>query len=180
MKRLWLFALVGVFFSLVALTSCRKKESKEQRAETDIQQKFAAFAASHNATVPDQRLTIMEYSIQAENALLTADKHPVALRAYLNDIVRRNGRVFLEFSAPVEDLYLTLEATPETVQQILKEDPSRSFNEYAVVAEIESVGKPTFQVAAEETGDGPDVHLQSSSEFHAKGRCVAVLDLSVR
>jgi hypothetical protein len=115
---------------------------------------------------------------QVENALMRPDKRPVAVRAYLEDVVRRNDRVFLEFS-DLDGLYLTLEATPDTVQQILKENLSKSLNEYAVVAEVQSVRKPTIQVAAEATGEGAEVQLQTPDKFQVRGRCVDLLALSL-
>jgi hypothetical protein len=119
---------------------------------------------------------IGSYSIQLENALVRPDKKAVAMRAHLEDIVRRDNRMFLEFS-DWEDLYLTLEASPEIVEQVLKEHPSKFFAEYAIIAEVQSVQKPTFQVAAETTGDGPEVEIQAADKLHVRGRCVVLLNL---
>jgi hypothetical protein len=50
-------------------------------------------------------------------------------------------------------------------------------NEYAVVAEVQSVQRPTFQIAAETTGDGAEVQLQKPDKFHLIGRCTGLLNL---
>ena len=179
-------AAMCIFFLVMVLTSCGKGKTKtsaeqHEQKEKEIQQKVIAVAATHNAiadwkaALPDKSLT-GAYSIQVENALGRSDKRPVAVRAYLEDIVRRDGRLFLEFS-DWDELYLTLEATPETVQQVLKENPSNFFAEYVVIAEVQSVQRPTFQIAAENSADGAEVQLQSPDRFHAIGRCVALLNL---
>ena len=178
-------AAVCIFFLVVTLTSCKSKteiaEEHRKGTEREKDQKVISFAATHNAiadwkaALPDQSV-IGSYSIQLENALVRPDKKAVAMRAYLEDIVRRDNRMFLEFS-DWEDLYLTLEASPEIVEQVLKEHPSKFFAEYAIIAEVQSVQKPTLQVAAETTGDGPEVEIQAADKLHVRGRCVVLLNL---
>jgi len=79
----------------------------------------------------------------------------------------------------MEDFYFTLEASPEQVQQVLKEsgnDGSADLNEYAIIAQIDGVNKPTFQLSAE--GNSKEVQVDRPDKFHVTGRCVSLLNLS--
>jgi hypothetical protein len=81
----------------------------------------------------------------------------------------------------MEDFYFTLEATPEQVQQVLKEsgnDGSAGLNEYAIIAQIDGVDKPTFQLSAVGGPDSKEVQVERPDKFHVTGRCVSLLNLS--
>lgn len=180
----------AVVFSLtLAMASCAQNKTvtnkeRRDREEASLQQTFLAFAAAHNAVadwktaLPYQSLGAA-YSVQLGDVLVRPDKRPVAFRAYLDDIVRRGDRTYLELEDVDEpdDLHLTLEATSESVQQVLKQGPS-NFDEYAVVAEILTVERPAFQLSAENNPDGPEIQVKASDTFHAQGRCLGLAYLS--
>jgi hypothetical protein len=182
-------AAVFAFSLMLAMASCAQnktvtdKETRD-RKEASLQQTFLAFAAAHNA-VADWKTALPyqslggAYSIQLGDVLVRPDKRPVAFRAYLDDIVRRRDRTYLELEDVDEPdgLHLTLEATSENVQQILKQGPS-NFDQYAVVAEILTVERPAFQLSAENNPDGPEIQVKASDTFHAQGRCLDLVYLS--
>jgi len=161
-------------FLLLTLTCCnRDKKSTGADQEAVVRATVVRFAATQNAIV-DWKATLPN-TLAIPYTLLVQDALIMVFRAYLDDVVRRGDRTFFEFSGQ-DDLYLTLEATPEEVQQVLKEG-NFGLEEYVVIAEIQAVDKPTFQLSAENGPDGAEVQFQRPEKFYARGRCVSLLSL---
>jgi hypothetical protein len=76
------------------------------------------------------------------------------------------------------DIIFVLEATPQQVESVLKQNPTL-FGEFAFVAEVTSVERPGYKVKLEreESGDS-NIRIDSADVFHiARGRCLDLMDV---
>ena len=161
--------------------ACNNHEENDLQQQAMKQERdLKAFAASYNA-IADWKTDLPEhvvastYSIQLEDALVRKDNRPIALMLTLQDIVRRDDKAFFEFQDYTDSLYLTLEASPEQVQQVLKDGPSE-FREYKVVAEIHTVRKASLKLDANPDHEGgADIQADLPDIFQVRGRCIALV-----
>lgn len=170
-----------LFFANNDSSYSQKQEEQKEVSSTEVRannlaQQYGAITGWENDLV---------YTIQAQERLVS-DK-PVLFEGYLDDIFNRDGKTYIRFmssySSPV-DYVLELQCDRSIVDKFIEQptDEDRSFlkyfDEFAVVANIDEVSKPTF--ALEGTAyaeDDVEIEVDSSNLFTATGTCVDIAEV---
>lgn len=116
------------------------------------------------------------YSYQLEEALVKADK-PIIFTAELDDIFRKDGKLFVRFApAPFDysepQIFYTLSGCDEKLLQIdgRKRD---LWGEYIVVAKISDVSKPIVKIEASPIDEeDAEIEVSRPETFMASGACL--------
>jgi hypothetical protein len=160
--------LIGLAVVTLGILGCRATE-QEKVAKDDVI--VRELAAKHGAiTGWEENLT---YTIQAQDRLVTGK--PILFRGFVDDIFRRNDKVFVRFWS---SLYVfELECSRSIVDVILTQqaDGGRFFDEYAVVANIEEVSKPVIALRASALSEHEaEIDIDTSGLFMAGGTCIDI------
>lgn len=190
MRRIagWLLVVLGT--ALVVAGGCNPSANNEleaaaqEKAEKDAVATVSRLVAEHNAVVQwnepiaDLEWPLPLFTINWQSVLVRKDGRPILFLASAKDVVKCNGhyRLILEDSGLLSfsRLLLDLKCNPESARKIL-EARKEFFDEYAVIAHIESVERAAFQVS---TSDFGEVFIDDSPEiFIARGTCVDLVYL---
>ncbi len=124
----------------------------------------------------------LSYTLQAQKRLITGK--PTLFRGYVDDVFRRNGKIFIWFSSLSSvDYVLELECGQQVVDKLFaqKPDDKTSFNflfdkdEYAIVANIQKITKPVFALEGSALSeDEVEINIEPSNLFIARGTCVDI------
>ena len=121
------------------------------------------------------------YTFQAQEKLLAGI--PVLFRGHVDDIFNRDGKTFIHFSPDFwspTTYALELECEQRVVDKILgratEESFLTSFDEFALIANIQEVSKPVFTLAGSGfSEDEIEVDISSSNLLTMKGNCVDIV-----
>lgn len=116
----------------------------------------------------------LDYTIEMQEQLNVGK--PIIFHGYVDDIFQRDDKMILRVSSYFT--HFELECSPGIVDAILQEnekDDSYFNNEYAVVANIQKVFKPTLSLQGSTLSeDEVEIQYESADMFVAKGSCVDV------
>lgn len=117
-----------------------------------------------------------DYTFQVQQQLSEA---PILFKGYVEDIFKYGEIMFVKFESPrisKNVFVLELECNQQTINKILEHDTNDGyFDEYAMVANIQEVSKPSFALKGSALSeDEVEINLDSSSYFTAKGNCIDV------
>lgn len=132
------------------------ESSSEVITERDLVEETAEFASRYDAETDwgeifrDRDYFKEIYTFEIQTALLRTDSRPLLILATLEDITKDNDTYFLHFSTLateqfsflMPELHLVLEADKSLIDTVTSR-ADRFVDEYAVIATISSVSKPT-------------------------------------
>jgi hypothetical protein len=150
-------------------------------------------ATRHNAcndwikALPDRGLGKF-FTVDLSRALVRTNGQAVSMIAELEDVLERDGVFTADFFMLPSlqtvrqyfPLRLSLRCTAQQADSLLRVKPSSLPSglgmQFAVVAKVQSLSRPTFEAVASESGDVYQIDFGSSPVvFFAKGTCVDVL-----
>lgn len=150
-------------------TETKQEISESARITQELADKYQAVADW------DEKLS---YTLQAQERLLTGQ--PTLFKGYVDDIFERGEKTFVRFSSSFlsrTKYVLELECNRSIVDKILSEevDPSRFFDEYIVVANIQEVSKPVLALKGSALSeDEVEIDIESPTLFTASGVCIDI------
>ena len=150
-------------------------KQEEEVAQTDTS--ALQLAKAYQATIDwEENLT---YTLQAQERLITGK--PTLFKGYVDDIFRQDEKVFVRiassFASPINYI-LELECSQTIVDKLFTHKPSdnafrKFFDDYAIVAIIKEVTRPTFTLEGSSLSDGDvSISIEPSNLFTAKGVCI--------
>jgi hypothetical protein len=196
----WLAAIGGVAWYFTQRYRGQLEEQKWQHnVEIQQQQKddsIAALALKYNAgtnwatSLPDRGYGNF-FTVDVANALIRKNGQFVAIMVELEDMSDKDGAFTAQFfvlpshnqlagSYKNLPIHLSLLCSKKQAEILLKIDPdNHAFGKrFAVVAKVESVSRPAFEVENAETGDSYQIDFSSTPYvFFAKGQLVDVIPL---
>jgi hypothetical protein len=148
----WLcvLALVGVgawyFISNHLATVKEKNAAKIQhnKRRADIAALVLKYNAVNNweASLPDRSAGTQPFSIDVSRALVGSNQQPVLVECFLDNIVEKDGKIFVSLSSvdPVNNLSFELQCYPDKLQTFTD---AKSFSTFAVIARCHEVQRLT-------------------------------------
>lgn len=126
------------------------------------------------------------YTIQIQDRLLS--KGPALFKGYVSDIYKQDRKIFVRFNSSYAfslnlRYSLELECDKKIVDKILSRQKMDEwgdgfFDEFAVVANINEVSKPTFAIkgysSSTEDVEEVEIDIEPSELFVAHGNCVDI------
>jgi uncharacterized protein YxeA len=173
-----------------SIISCGRPKLEKEKVETEkkmkIEQAITELVGRHNAVTGWEKnlrekymsMLMKVYSIQVEEALIRNDRRPVLFFASIEDVARQDDKYFAHFHnwrSIGPDIHFVLECNLDQVEKVT-EQSADYFKQYAVVALISIIQRPKFEPRAySENGEEPEIAVESSDIFVAKGRCLDLL-----
>lgn len=177
---------IWIVSNIISSQHSKAEEEKEEvEKKIQIEQTISNMVARHNA-VTDWNKNFYEgdtllrhtYTVQVEDALIRNDGRPVLLFGSVDDVIRQGNKYYVHFQNVLyqgPDIHFVLECDSEQVKKIMGH-MAGLFNQYAVVALIQSLQRPKFEVTAfSHSGEDAEVVVESSDIFIARGRCLDLL-----
>lgn len=112
------------------------------------------------------------YTLKLEERLII-DK-PILFRGELDDIFGHDGKIFVRFDTYSfgSVRFLELECDKQIVDKIITQEP---FSEFAIVAKVQNISKPAFEIMGSVLSEEEvEIDIDSSDSYIAKGVCVDV------
>lgn len=175
---------------VLCIISCGRPKLEEEKVETEkkmkIEQAITEVVGRHKAVAgwgknlreKYMSMLMKVYSIQVEEALIRNDRRPILFFASIEDVARQNDKYFAHFHnwGNIDpDIHFVLECNSDQVEKIM-EQSATYFERYAVVALISIIQRPKFEPRAySENGEEPEIAVESSDIFIARGRCLDLL-----
>lgn len=151
-----------------------------QMAISDMTRKFNAVTDWKNVfEKKDDMLWTPIYTIQVQQALLETQHRPILFHASLDDVFKQGDQYlarFVSWSYFPMVFHFELECTSEQAKRLIKNPTEMFANDYAIIAHIRNVCKPTFAVKPYPTGnEEAEVEIETSDVFLATGECLDFL-----
>jgi len=176
-------AASGTFFSAICFFSAceQKPTASETRAlEKAISiQKVEDFQQRHRANADWFHVmdSFSPYTLEIQEALLSADDSPRLLIADLLDISKNGQEIIALFGNGLIDTEsrYRLRITPEQAKEIVKVVPNedRFSASFILAFRPESVIRPVLKIAAEKRDEYAEVEVQNSQAAIITGNCIA-------
>ena len=200
-------ALITTTTTVIALSGCSKDgNNSKSSGKSELTKRYEAtlheLAIRHSAdanwmeALPDRGGEVF-FTIDLARAMIRTNGESIALQAELQDVSEREGVFTASFSSfsihPIEsgtdhhycavNLRLELRCSREQAENLLKlrtKVPTME-NDFAVIANIQSVARPIFEAVTPENGESYQLTLDSTPDvFCAKGTCVDLTHLDWR
>jgi hypothetical protein len=189
-------AVMAMFTGFIA--NCETKDIEKKKVESEhnlqMERQTKELTTRYNAVI-DWKGAFKEdsiagfYSIQVQEALLNTNGRPVLLLGTVDDVLKRDNqyivRIFTWLNL-LTGIYFELLSTEDQVKRLLKiptekikygiATHSPFMDEVAIVATIENIRKPVFEVGTNPLGEGEaEITIQSSDIFIGTGKLLDFL-----
>ncbi len=190
---IWLAVIGGVAWYLISIhmATGRQQQAAEKVAETKQQQKdasLAALASKYNAVTNWEALMpnrgLHTFSIDVSRALIQSNGQPVMTIMGLVDVEENSNSYTASFREDVIttngffQLYAYLKCTQEQANYFLKNTGNDFSKEYAVIAHLDEVGRPSLKLSGSREGEDSNIDVDSSTGIYlAFGKLLDAISL---
>lgn len=164
------------FFTNKQAQEAQKNTEQEEVSKAEIFTK--EFAAKYAATTNWEEN--LNYTRQAQERLITGK--PALFKGQVDDVFNREGKTFIRLSSTFPSFVnyvLELECNQQIVDKYLQQqgnqDTSPFFDDYLVVATIQTVSKPVFALKGSALSEEDvEIDIRESDLLTAKGTCIDI------
>src|SRR5687767_13552462 len=134
MKKVLILIMV-----MLLLTGCSKtaQTTNVNEEKTNIEKSFRDFAEKNNAPILSFEDSL-NYTIDYQNKILL--NKPLAIKSSVEDVYRKNGKIYIELSDILSDFTFILEC-PEELATKVTSNKNDILDEYALIVSLTDIKK---------------------------------------